>query len=116
MAQSSNQTGNRRLVARKACLLSASYQVKSQWHPATAMDLSRRGCRLRLGENLARDARVLVQLECTRKDAEEGVPSEPRRVVAEGSIVWSRREGLSYQCGIHFIEEQPQVEELDAHA
>jgi hypothetical protein len=108
MAQNPSPKGNRRLVARRACLLSASYQVKNQWHPATAMDLSRRGCRLRLGENLAREARVMVQLECTRP----GVEAEPRRLLAQGSVVWSRREGLSYQCGILFIEDQPQVEEL----
>jgi hypothetical protein len=108
MAQNPSPKGNRRLVSRRTCLLSASYQVKSQWHPATAMDLSRRGCRLRLGENLSREARVTVQLECARP----GVEAEPRRLLAEGSVVWSRREGLSYQCGILFIEDQPQVEEL----
>ncbi len=104
---------NRRLVARKACLLTASYEFKKQWHPATAMDLSRRGCRLRLGEHLARDARVMVQLECTPKGGEETPPdAPPRRLVAEGSVVWSRREGLSYQCGIRFLEEQALVDEL----
>ncbi len=113
MPQTSNPKPNRRLVARKACLLTASYQVKSQWHPATAMDLSSRGCRLRLGEQLVRDSRVVVQLECTHKGAEAERPvAPPRRIVAEGSVVWSRREGLSYQCGIRFLEEQALVDEL----
>ena len=41
---------NRRLTARKACLLTVRYRTAKDWHPATCMDLSREGCRLRLGQ------------------------------------------------------------------
>jgi hypothetical protein len=105
MTQAAPPKGNRRLAARRACHLVASYQVKGHSHPATAMDLSRRGCRLRLGEQLARGMRVSVVLECAPT---EGGPAA--RLEAEGSVVWSRLEGLSYQCGIHFAEERDEVD------
>jgi hypothetical protein len=105
MAQASAPKGNRRLAARRTCQLLASYQVKGHSHPATAMDLSRRGCRLRLGEQLARGTRVGVVLECASPDGGTAM-----RLEAEGAVVWSRLEGLSYQCGIHFLEERDEVE------
>jgi hypothetical protein len=105
MAQASAPKGNRRLAARRACHLVASYQFKGHSHPATAMDLSRRGCRLRLGEQLPRGTRVSIVLECAPADC-----GEPLRLEAEGSVVWSRLEGLSYQCGIHFLAERDEVE------
>ena len=45
---------NRRLLARHACTLTVQYRSELGWHPATAMDLSRNGCRLRVGEHLRR--------------------------------------------------------------
>ena len=43
---------NRRITARKACLLTVRYQANGDWRPATAMDLSPYGCRLRVGEDV----------------------------------------------------------------
>jgi len=100
-------SGNRRIAARWACRLAASYQVKEHWRPTTAMDVSRLGCRLRLGEALARGTAVNVRLECADKTTPDG---KPRRVEVAGKVVWSRLEGLSYQCGIHFLEEAEDVE------
>jgi hypothetical protein len=107
MAQAGNPLGNRRLLARWACQLQARYLFKEHWHPATAMDVSRLGCRLRLGEPLARGARVKVSFECAAKAG-----AEPIRVEADGSVVWSRLEGLSFQCGIHFSTEVDAVEQF----
>jgi hypothetical protein len=73
------------------------------------MDVSRLGCRLRLGEALARGAAVNVRLECADKTTPDG---KPRRVEIAGRVVWSRLEGLSYQCGIHFLEEADEIEQL----
>jgi hypothetical protein len=75
------------------------------------MDVSRLGCRLRLGESLARGNTVIVRLECTEKTGPNG---EQRRVEVAGKVVWSRLEGLSYQCGIHFLREADEVERLVA--
>jgi hypothetical protein len=98
---------NRRLVARWSCHLTALYQVKDQWHPATAMDLSRRGCRLRVGEHLMRGTKLRVRLECS-----DPAGGEVKKAEAQGTIVWSRLEGLSYQCGIRFVEESDDVERV----
>ena len=107
MTQTGRPRGNRRLLARWACQLQARYLFKEHWHPATAMDVSRLGCRLRLGEPLARGARVKVTLECVPKTG-----GEPIHVEADGSVVWSRLEGLSFQCGILFSTEVEAIEQF----
>jgi hypothetical protein len=107
MAPQAKTSGNRRLTARRACRLAAFYQVKEHWRPTTAMDVSRLGCRLRLGEALVRGAAVNVRLECTDTTNPDG---QPQRVEVAGKVVWSRLEGLSYQCGIHFLEEAEEIE------
>jgi hypothetical protein len=56
------------------------------------MDLSTRGCRLRVGEDLPRGGPVSVAFEI------EGSPP----VEVDGQVIWCRREGLSHQAGIHF--------------
>jgi PilZ domain len=101
--------GNRRVTARWACRLAAFYQVKEHWRPSTAIDVSRLGCRLRLGESLPRGAAVNVRLVCIEKRETE---DEPRRVEIPGKVVWSRLEGLSYQCGIRFVREADEIEQL----
>jgi PilZ domain-containing protein len=88
---------DRRSAARRACLLGARYRAQSGWHPASLVDLSPRGCRLRIGEDLPRSAAVRVQLSA----AGEKAPA-PVEVEVEGIVVWCRLEGLSYQAGIHF--------------
>ena len=93
---------NRRLTARRACKLTVRYRSQQGWHPATAMDLSHKGCRLRLGEDLARGTELMVAFE-TPED-KGGAPLE---VEVPGQVIWSRREGLSHQVGIHFDDAPP---------
>ena len=88
---------NRRLTARMVCQLTVRYRLKKDWHPATAMDLSPNGCRLRLGEDLPRDTHLTVQFEHAGRN---GSPPVIAEVV--GSTIWSRLEGLSFQVGIQF--------------
>jgi hypothetical protein len=90
---------NRRLTARKACRLTVHYRSQDDWHPATAMDLSPNGCRLRLGEDLLRGSGVNVQFEAPLRDGAVALSVE-----VPGRVMWSRLEGLSYQVGIHFVK------------
>ena len=84
---------DRRASTRRACLIGARYRTAAHWHPATLVDLSARGCRLRIGEDLVRNAAVKVELSARG----EGAPRE-----LSGTIVWCRLEGLSHQAGVHF--------------
>ena len=95
---------NRRLTARVACHLTVSYRTGRDWHPASALDLSRRGCRLRLGEGLKRGGAVTVRLEAPSREAETPAAAEVR-----GVVIWSRLEGLSYQTGIQFDGEPAEL-------
>lgn len=88
---------NRRLQARHACRLNVRYRNKKDWHPATAMDLSEEGCRLRLGEDLERGSELSVLLERLVSDGADGLSVE-----VKGVVMWSRLEGLSHQAGIQF--------------
>lgn len=94
-------TSNRRITARKACLLTVRYKANGDWRPATAMDLSPYGCRLRVGEDVPRGAAVAVVFE----KPTEGQPDNPA-VEVPGRAIWGRLEGLSYQVGVHF-EDSP---------
>jgi PilZ domain-containing protein len=84
---------DRRSSTRRACLVVARYRVGTGWHPATLVDLSARGCRLRIGEDLARGAAVRVELSPRGASAP---------VDLTGSVMWCRLEGLSHQVGVHF--------------
>ena len=95
--QPTTPRSNRRLTARRACKLTVRYRSEQGWHPATAMDLSQKGTRLRLGEDLARGTAVTVAFETP-----EDKGGQPIEVAIPGQVIWSRREGLSYQAGIHF--------------
>jgi hypothetical protein len=97
---------NRRLNARIACRLAVSYSTGAEWHPATGMDLSSNGCRLRLGEDIPRGSTLRVRFE--------HAPAEGTSLKAEleGTVIWSRLEGLSYQVGIHFPAEDAGVNEI----
>jgi predicted deacylase len=90
--------GNRRLSARRACLLTVRYKASRSWHPATAVNISQQGCRLRLGEDLERGTTVGVLFEAPLRDGATTLNAE-----VEGVVSWSRLEGLSYQAGIQFI-------------
>ena len=98
---------NRRITARIACRLSVSYAATpGEWRPATAMDLSRLGCRLRTGEDLPRDKKVSVREEFRMAD-------EPVLTVdGIGTVMWTRLEGLSYQTGIQFDGEPEGLSDL----
>jgi hypothetical protein len=107
MSDVSTSRTNRRLTARHACHFTVRYRLAADWHPATAMDLSLRGCRLRLGEDLARGATVAVAFESP--PTSEGRTLE---VEVRGLVIWSRREGLSHQAGIHFNDAPDQLEHI----
>lgn len=98
---------NRRITARIACRLSVTYAaIPGDWRPATAMDLSRLGCRVRTGEDLPRDKKVSVRVEFRMAD-------EPVLTVdGIGTVMWSRLEGLSYQAGIQFDSEPEGLSDL----
>ena len=93
---------NRRITARKACLLTVRYKANGDWRPATAMDLSPYGCRLRVGEDVPRGAAVAVVFETPADEGGEAAPA----VEVPGRAIWGRLEGLSYQVGVHF-EDSP---------
>jgi hypothetical protein len=88
---------NRRITARKACLLTVRYRALGEWRPATAMDLSPYGCRLRVGEDITRGAEVAVVFEITTENGGGGAAVE-----VPGRAIWARLEGLSFQVGVHF--------------
>jgi hypothetical protein len=93
---------NRRLTSRRACLLTVRYRMGKDWRGATAMDISTRGCRLRVGDDLERGGTVSVAFEG------EGAPP----VQVDGQVIWCRREGLSYQAGIHFATASDALEAI----
>ncbi len=97
MSDAGTQRGNRRLSARRACRLTVRYKLEGGWHPATAMDLSHRGCRLRVGEDLPRGRDVVVGFEAPISDQRTAIEVE-----VDGTVIWSRREGLSHQAGVLF--------------
>lgn len=105
MTDTANRT-NRRLTARHACHLTARYRIDGTWHPATAMDLSVRGCRLRLGEDLPREGALVVAFENQQPDG------RALEVEVPGRVIWSRREGLSFQVGIHFQDAPDSLEKI----
>jgi hypothetical protein len=98
---------NRRLTARRACRLSVRYRVADDWHPATAMDISLRGCRLRVGESLARGQQLRVLFEVPLHDG-----SNAPAVEVSANVIWSRVEGISYQAGLAFAESPRALEEV----
>jgi len=108
MDSGASQRMNRRLSARVACRLQVGYLSGSStvWHPATGMDLSNAGCRLRLGEDLSRGSDIRVRIESS--EAGDG------NLAAElaGHVIWSRLEGLSYQVGIQFTSDDPNLHEM----
>ncbi len=88
---------NRRITSRRACLLVVRYRADSDWRPATAMDLSPHGCRLRVGEDLSKVKTVTVLFEAPLRDG-----ARVTAVKVPGTLMWCRLEGLSFQAGLHF--------------
>ena len=83
------------------------YRSKKDWRPATAMDLSAAGCRLRVGEDLATGGELTVLLERAVSDGVDGLSVE-----VPGVVMWSRLEGLSHQAGIQFRDEPVGLHEI----
>jgi hypothetical protein len=100
-------TTNRRVTARRACRLTVRYNASEDWHPATAMDLSNRGCRLRVGEALARGRRLRVLFEVPIRDG-ASIPS----VEVRADVIWSRVEGISHQVGLVFDESPAALQDV----
>jgi hypothetical protein len=98
---------NRRISARRACLLTVRYRFGKAWHPATALDVSADGCRLRLGEDIARGISISVLFETPLRDGATALSAE-----ASGVVTWSRPEGLSHSVGIQFGAVAPGLYEL----
>lgn len=88
---------NRRITARRACLLTVRYRINGDWRPATAMDLSPYGCRLRVGEDIDRGVAMAVVFEAPLRDGVRAAAVE-----VPGTTIWARLEGLSFQVGVHF--------------
>ena len=81
MTSDTNTTSNRRVTARLACQLTVRYRLDKQWHPATAMNLSPHGCRLRLGEDLERGAAVTLAFEAPLRDGAKALFLEMKGTV-----------------------------------
>ena len=107
MSNATPGRSNRRLTARHACQLTVRYRSEQDWHPATAMDLASNGCRLRLGEELARGTVVSVVFELPLRDGSRALAGE-----VPGTVIWSRIEGLSRQAGIQFPDPPDALQEL----
>jgi hypothetical protein len=97
---------NRRLAPRLACQLVVRYRTEGAVHPATAVDVSNLGCRLRVGQDLARGSHVTVLLQ-----RRPGVVP-PAEVLVPGTVVWCRNEGLSYQVGVAFRAEPSGLQDI----
>jgi hypothetical protein len=102
-----SQRPNRRLSARRTCLLSVRYRLGKDWHPATVVNMSSQGCRLRLGQHLERDTRLQVEFETPLRDGATALNAD-----VEGTVTWSRLEGLSYQAGIQFTSLPDALQDL----
>ena len=60
-----------------------------------------------MGEDLTRGSAVHVAFESPLRDG-----ATTLEVEVLGTLIWSRREGLSYQAGIHFGEIPASLEEI----
>jgi PilZ domain len=107
MPDSHPSRSNRRITARKACLLSVRYRTTGGWHPATALDLSVGGCRLRLGEDLPPGTSIAVSFEAAPRDGGAGASAE-----AHGAVSWCHVDGLSRSAGVRFSATPGALEEL----
>jgi len=98
---------DRRRALRLACALSVQYRTRAAWRPASVLDLSDGGCRLRIGEELASGAAIEVRLGLVIHDGMSAASVE-----VPGNVAWCRREGLSNQTGIRFSESPAVLAEL----
>lgn len=103
----SEAEAERRQFARSPCTLAVQYRQRGDWHPATAMDLSSQGCRLRVGEDLASGSTASVRFQLPLRDG-----AATPWVDVEATVTWCRIEGLSRQAGMHFDRAPAELEDL----
>jgi len=72
-----------------------------------ALDVSRNGCRLRLGEDVPRGLELTVRIAHGGKAGASGLEAE-----VSGRVIWSRPEGLSYQAGVQFTADSASLNDL----
>ena len=96
---------NRRSLSRRTCHLTVRYRGTGDWRAATAMDVSRQGCRLRTGEDVARGSLLEVSFA-------HPIGGDLPPVVVMARVIWCRVEGLSRQAGLHFDGAPAALEEL----
>ena len=66
------------------------------------------GCRLRVGEDLGRGGTLTVAFESLLGSG----ATKAIEVQIPGTVMWSRREGLSYQSGIQFADAPSDLQEI----
>lgn len=91
---------NRRRKARFACLLVVQYRPRkgtaSPWRPASVLDLTDAGCRLRIAEALAGGTRLLLRFEALLRDGVKSAETE-----APATVMWCRPHGrFSHELGL----------------
>lgn len=99
---------NRRLAARRSCLLGVRYRCgDGEWRQASVTDVSSRGCRLRIGEDLVHGSAVSLAFDAPLHDG-----STSPQVDVESTVTWVRLEGLSRMVGLEFARSVPEIEDL----
>lgn len=103
---------NRRRKARFACLLVVQYRLRadsaSPWRPASVLDLTDAGCRLRIAEELAGGTPLLLRFETLLRDGVKSAQTE-----APASVMWCRPHGrFSHEVGLEFAGVPAQLNEI----
>jgi len=106
------KTINRRRKPRSACLLVVRYRRRadetSAWLPASVLDLTDAGCRLRIDEDLAAGTPLLLRLEALLRD---GVKSAT--VETPAAVMWCRpQDGSSYELGLELAAAPAELNEI----
>lgn len=101
------ETAERRRLRRLACMLTVHYRVGERWHPAAVLDLSKHGCRLRVGEDLENGREVQLRFEAPLRDGARAVSLEVAAVV-----MWCRQDGLSRRTGMRFSASPVGLDEI----
>jgi hypothetical protein len=92
---------NRRRRSRRACALAVEYRVGRAalggWRPAEVLDLTAVGCRLRIGEPLAKDTKLRLRFAALLADGAKSASLE-----AAASVQWTRAASLGRHVGLRF--------------
>lgn len=98
---------NRRRFPRHACQLGVRYRHALGEHTATALDLTTHGCRLHVGEDLARGTALTLAFDRPLADGVRELTVEVTGVVA-----WCRSDAFSREVGVRFDEEAVGLSEI----